>query len=116
MILDSLTVPEEIANLLTRATVSFTYRDITAVLKDLQHTLDYPCPDFPVWVLSVRDLKLLMTNDEVGKTRDWVPSAWKILNKALGIFRAYSFIFGEHGLFTETVSVRNECVTFAINK
>ena len=35
MILDSLTDPEEIANLLTRATVNLTYRDVTRVLKDL---------------------------------------------------------------------------------
>jgi len=38
--------------------------------------LDYPCADYPVDVLSARDLTLLMTNHECGKSRDLGPNAW----------------------------------------
>jgi hypothetical protein len=49
--------------------------------------LDYPCTDYPVCGLSVHDYKLLTTNDEGGKYRDFGPSARKkILITAVGIF------------------------------
>ena len=58
MVLDSVTVPEEIENLLTRETVRVPYRDTTAGLKDLQCTIDCPCQDYPVRVLFVHNLNL----------------------------------------------------------
>jgi hypothetical protein len=62
---------------------------------------------------------LLMTNDEVGKTLDLAPRAWKILNTAVGIFRAYSCIFGETGPFyvnSKRLLVIFVCIVYVVNK
>jgi hypothetical protein len=45
--------------------------------RTVQRVLHYTFPDYRGCELSVPCLKLLMTSDEVGKIRDWVPSAWK---------------------------------------